>query len=132
MVAWGPGTNTGHGHVWPRPDTAKARCGGPALCPACARDVIRMHETDGKIRLRVVGGPFEGEWWEFDRTRWQVLMVEHTLEPRPIVAGPYEKNPPWPRMELPKRKLHLYQVMENRDTGERVYLWEHCDPATTP
>lgn len=32
------GTNTGHGHVWPRPDGVKARCGGPAMCTECARD----------------------------------------------------------------------------------------------
>lgn len=29
------GANTGHGHVRPRPDGAKARCGGPALCAEC-------------------------------------------------------------------------------------------------
>lgn len=30
--------NLGHGWVWKREDGAKARCGGPALCPECARD----------------------------------------------------------------------------------------------
>jgi hypothetical protein len=34
----GPGTNTGHGHVWPRPDGVRARCGGPAMCQRCAID----------------------------------------------------------------------------------------------
>jgi hypothetical protein len=37
--AAGPGTNTGHGHVWPRPDGSIARCGGPKLCKKCARDL---------------------------------------------------------------------------------------------
>jgi hypothetical protein len=32
------GANTGHGHVWERPDGAKARCGGPAICAQCALD----------------------------------------------------------------------------------------------
>lgn len=32
------GTNTGHGHAWPRPDGMKARCGGVVLCRECARD----------------------------------------------------------------------------------------------
>lgn len=37
--------NTGHGHVFPRPDGVKARCGGPGLCAECARDFYRkMHE----------------------------------------------------------------------------------------
>lgn len=29
----------GHGHVTPRPDGAKARCGGPALCGECAKEL---------------------------------------------------------------------------------------------
>lgn len=31
----------GHGHVKPRPDGMKARCGGPALCPDCALEAQR-------------------------------------------------------------------------------------------
>lgn len=43
-----PGTNTGHGHVWPRPDGMKARCGGPAICTQCALDAGRLQgRTDG-------------------------------------------------------------------------------------
>lgn len=30
--------NTGHGHVYPRPDRVVARCGGPALCDVCAKE----------------------------------------------------------------------------------------------
>jgi hypothetical protein len=30
---------SGHGHVTPNPDGAKARCGGPGLCGACAREL---------------------------------------------------------------------------------------------
>ena len=37
-----PHTNTGHGHVWPRPDGVKARCGGPAICKECALDDAQM------------------------------------------------------------------------------------------
>ena len=32
----------GHGHVTSRPDGAKARCGGPALCPACALEEAQL------------------------------------------------------------------------------------------
>jgi hypothetical protein len=39
------GTNSGHGHVWQRPDGARARCGGPGICTECSRDQA------------VVGGP---------------------------------------------------------------------------
>lgn len=37
-MAYMPGTNTGHGHVWERPDGVKARCGGPGLCKLCSKD----------------------------------------------------------------------------------------------
>jgi hypothetical protein len=30
--------NTGHGHVRPRPDGVKMRCGGPGICPECSRE----------------------------------------------------------------------------------------------
>lgn len=30
--------NRGHGHVFRRPDGAKARCGGPGICAECSRD----------------------------------------------------------------------------------------------
>lgn len=36
--------NFGHGHVKPRPDGVKARCGGPALCQVC-RDEQALHKA---------------------------------------------------------------------------------------
>lgn len=35
-------TNTGHGHVRPRADGVKARCGGPGLCSECRREAGAM------------------------------------------------------------------------------------------
>lgn len=32
--------NTGHGHVYPREDGVRARCGGPGLCSECSRDLV--------------------------------------------------------------------------------------------
>lgn len=37
-VTLGPGSNTGHGHVWPRPDGSRARCGGVGMCKQCSSD----------------------------------------------------------------------------------------------
>ena len=34
--------NVGHGHVIPRPDGVRARCGGPGLCRECSRDLARQ------------------------------------------------------------------------------------------
>lgn len=39
-----PGTNTGHGHVWPRPDGLVAKCGGPVVCIECAHDATPPSE----------------------------------------------------------------------------------------
>lgn len=35
------GANVGHGHVFPRADGVKMRCGGPGLCSECAADASR-------------------------------------------------------------------------------------------
>ncbi|MBH3729039.1 hypothetical protein I5M03_27920 [Pseudomonas aeruginosa] len=35
------GTNVGHGHVFPRADGVKMRCGGPGLCSECSADASR-------------------------------------------------------------------------------------------
>jgi hypothetical protein len=40
---------SGHGHVIPNPDEAKARCGGPALCRVCA---IEAHRAIAEAKRR--------------------------------------------------------------------------------
>lgn len=51
--------NTGHGHVWPRPDGMKAKCGGPALCPMCKRDAAgMMKDADGNVVTGDANGPY--------------------------------------------------------------------------
>lgn len=35
-------TNQGHGHVWPRPDGSRARCGGARMCAKCAKDAADL------------------------------------------------------------------------------------------
>lgn len=42
------GTNTGHGHVWERPDGTKARCGGPVMCSKCALDAAALKAEQDK------------------------------------------------------------------------------------
>jgi hypothetical protein len=34
--------NSGHGHVWERPDGVNARCGGPGICAECSRDQAQL------------------------------------------------------------------------------------------
>lgn len=51
-------SNTGHGHVFPRPDGVKARCGGPSLCSECVRDYARYaREKDASFEAGRVNAP---------------------------------------------------------------------------
>lgn len=40
--------NTGHGHVYPRPDGVRARCGGPMVCLTCKQDRDRLLKSQVK------------------------------------------------------------------------------------
>jgi hypothetical protein len=51
--------NVGHGHVFPRPDGRRAKCGGPPLCRECTRDqslaaAVEEVRRDGVARLRAL------------------------------------------------------------------------------
>lgn len=34
--------NSGHGHVYLRPDGVRMRCGGPYMCGQCSKDMERL------------------------------------------------------------------------------------------
>lgn len=38
-----------HGHVTPRPDGAKARCGGPGICTDCTMEQLRAEARQPSI-----------------------------------------------------------------------------------
>lgn len=65
-----PGSNTGHGHVWERPDGIKARCGGPRICKECARDYAQ--------KMRALGQAI---------TYPEVVKILEAVEPRDDVHG---------------------------------------------
>jgi hypothetical protein len=82
-----PGTNTGHGHVWARPDGLKARCGGPALCRECARDTAAIAKpkqdapTDAEITYEV---------WQND----MIVATSTDLEDASHYAAVYSQDGP--------------------------------------
>lgn len=39
--------NRGHGHVNPRPDGVRARCGGPGICPVCSKEDSQRRDAMG-------------------------------------------------------------------------------------
>lgn len=75
-----PGTNTGHGHVWPRPDGSVARCGGPGLCPQCARDEAYFYGRRAALQGREGGcgygpGVLQEAWYAGHNSGW--ALREH-------------------------------------------------------
>jgi hypothetical protein len=60
--------NVGHGHVFPRPDGKKTRCGGVGICPECTQQAtlkegaeaeIRGREAEARGRLTAICGVLE-------------------------------------------------------------------------
>ncbi len=53
------GANVGHGHVFPRADGVKMRCGGPGLCSECTADASRARAAlaqSSPMRCLACGG----------------------------------------------------------------------------
>jgi hypothetical protein len=86
--------NTGHGHVYPRPDGMKARCGGPALCSTCAADAARKAVWDRVKRYKWVeynpGHEVhpQGEWVRYEDC--EVLRGNLTLAEDGLAAAMQE------------------------------------------
>lgn len=98
--------NTGHGHVYPRPDGMKARCGGPGLCCVCRQDLA---ESDPAARLPVAcylpvelrgRGSSTTRWWRTDLEKPVMFTVEDF---RPFVLRT-EKESDW---GVSVRNFHL-------------------------
>lgn len=64
-------SDCGHGHVFPRADGVKARCGGPALCSKCAADLASREQLTFPAVCKRLGFGYplpdpltpEGEAW---------------------------------------------------------------------
>lgn len=51
-----PHMDGGHGHVRPRPDGAKAKCGGPRMCCECAAELAALLSTPGGLDVQSIPG----------------------------------------------------------------------------
>ena len=47
--------NFGHGHVYPREDGVKARCGGPGICNECALDQAQKQSVEQLEKCSICG-----------------------------------------------------------------------------
>lgn len=96
------GTNVGHGHVFPRADGVKMRCGGPGLCSECTADASRARAAlaqpspkcatcndSGQI---VVSGPhYQGE---FQPPEYETEPCDMCAQPSPAQAEQAEAERP--------------------------------------
>ena len=58
----------GHGHVYPNADGSVARCGGPHICAACARDYIQKYGKRPEVPMVKKQDPIN----ESDKVRFSV------------------------------------------------------------
>ena len=59
---------SGHGHVTPNPDGSKARCGGPAICSQCAKEVGARYGRLVAAMEQIRSAPHVGTSW---RSRYE-------------------------------------------------------------
>jgi hypothetical protein len=82
--------NSGHGHVLPRPDKAKARCGGPSMCQQCAGDQEALATnaipgtaapqfSEGEQVALLVAGTINRLERELERTRGTAAKLDRAL-----------------------------------------------------
>jgi hypothetical protein len=78
------GGNFGHGHVRPRADGARARCGGPGLCSECSQEQAQMqprvaYPSDGSLR-RLDSGQLQ----EWEEGRWHDVAEPPAEKPQEL------------------------------------------------
>ncbi|MET7335863.1 hypothetical protein [Nonomuraea sp. NPDC005650] len=70
-----------HGHVTPRPDDKKARCGGPRLCRKCADELAAVEAAAPEQIARAFHETYER------------LAPSHGYQTRPESSVPWEAVP---------------------------------------
>lgn len=94
--------NTGHGHVYPRPDGIRARCGGPGICAECSREAAR--KASGETTITPTPVTVERLTNESVRT----LRLVHKLTGDPLVIGVCDELLA-ARETIAKMKVHDHQ-----------------------
>ena len=83
-------TNSGHGHVWPRPDGKLYRCTGTSRCVACQSDLAKLTAAREKVAAAadLSIDPRTGRPYGDHGTANQV--IEYILQPRVDLGCPAE------------------------------------------
>ncbi len=86
-MVYAPGTNTGHGHVWERPDGLKARCGGPNLCRECSADMPPLDLTAARKNART-----DDDASAIAQAQERIAELEAALEAAALTYAALERN----------------------------------------
>lgn len=105
--------NVGHGHVFPRPDGVKARCGGPLTCAECAADFARKQLLpDPANQPWQTGlGLHEGEPWD--------VLPDIRLDADDLPVYPYLAESSAHHVKVPIARLRRVGWLDQKG---RVYL----------
>lgn len=114
------GTNTGHGHIWARPDGMKARCGGPGLCAECAvhaeqyRQYLNRQHPAPLIADDPLNDKPEGETPNQQRIRLAFARLRYQIWRNN--SGAFEdKNGRWVRYGLANDSKQLNEKIKSSD-----------------
>ncbi|MBH4232651.1 hypothetical protein I5R10_00465 [Pseudomonas aeruginosa] len=104
------GANVGHGHVFPRADGVKMRCGGPALCSECAADAYRARAALAQPSPAIATAPTyqfhsreigESDWAPCDFSRYLYCSTSPEMDTR-VVEVTAQPSPAQAEAELPE------------------------------
>lgn len=124
----------GHGHVTPRADGAKARCGGPTICSECARElaaktlpqqVRERADSPSPIAFTILGQPASKANSRKIVTLGGRPSVIKSAAARKFEADALKQVPPKFRLRLEGPlavTLRLYYATERPDLDESIVL----------
>lgn len=58
--------NIGYGHIFPREDGMKARCGGPVFCTECSYDLAIKLDDDERKNEELIKDQVHPSQWQPD------------------------------------------------------------------
>lgn len=130
------GANVGHGHVFPRADGVKMRCGGPGLCSECTADASRARAALAQPspaqaeqaeperpevvawQYRVTAGPQTG-WSLWHPGKGEEFERSYTVERRPLMTvAQYDRIVGELRAVIAQLRQHKNDYM---DSGQETY-----------
>lgn len=119
-------TNTGHGHVFKRPDGRRDRCGGPNLCAMCANDQARRALAFGREAILQMLDDLDQQTIEIER--WREAVVEGSELRRKEISQKVEARGALVErdQEIERLRARVAELVDSRtDAAEAGYKAGH-------